>query len=478
METQYIKLPEPIRVKNIHHKLDILTQNNVIKRWFGHNYIDTLFYLYLFNKYKHNCLVKYQGLIQGLSNDFVGLELIITGNIKVPIEEVMISEKHIRQIALQLMSCIKKGANSVIIPLYLKFYKSSKIELNNMIAHANVLIYRKKDNVIEHFEPHGSHFGSFNPKLQQYINDKLDDFISILNEAVPEQSHIRLIKSNEVCPFFNGFQKLEENSLIPKLEIQGHGYCAAWSLFFAELALKNPNCSSNELINIIYDKLNKLSESDRNTYLRKIIVGYVSLIHDKVEKYFSIVFGKHINIDTIIRIYNERKDASIFYSMQTMIDIETALLNTPSLTKEQYVQYIKLKINKTTNIPEKNRLIAQDKMLENIDILLNSSPISEEYKSISKSKSKSSLTKSESSAKKSNPNKNEETIRCENKKLKPCSEKQFRNPITCRCTNIKPTRKINTTRKRKICEPEKLSPCSNNRERNNITCRCRKIKVL
>jgi hypothetical protein len=266
--------------------------------------------------------------------------------------------------------------------------------------------------------------------------------------------------------------------LIPKLEIQGHGYCAAWSLFFAELALKNPNCSSNELINIIYDKLNKLSESDRNTYLRKIIVGYVSLIHDKVEKYFSIVFGKHINIDTIIRIYNERKDASIFYSMQTMIDIETALLNTPSLTKEQYVQYIKLKINKTTNIPEKNRLIAQDKMLENIDILLNSSPISEEYKSISKSKSKSSLTKSESSAKKSNPNKNEETIRCENKKLKPCSEKQFRNPITCRCTNIKPTRKINTTRKRKICEPEKLSPCSNNRERNNITCRCRKIKVL
>ena len=59
MEEQDIKLPEPIRVKNIHHKLDIFAENNDIKGWNGNEIVDTFFYLYLFNKYKQNCFIRY-----------------------------------------------------------------------------------------------------------------------------------------------------------------------------------------------------------------------------------------------------------------------------------------------------------------------------------------------------------------------------------------------------------------------------------
>ena len=71
MEEQDIKLPEPIHVKNIHHKLDIFSENNIIKEWGGYAIVDTFFYLYLFNKYKHNCLLKYNSL----TNTSLGLEL-------------------------------------------------------------------------------------------------------------------------------------------------------------------------------------------------------------------------------------------------------------------------------------------------------------------------------------------------------------------------------------------------------------------
>ena len=696
MEEQDIKLPEPIHVKNIHHKLDIFSENNIIKEWGGYAIVDTFFYLYLFNKYKHNCLLKNNSL----TNTFLGLELQIKEKKNISSEELNISEKHMIQIAIQLSKCIKKGLPNIIIPLYLKFASNT--------GHANLLIYRQKNNVIEHFEPYGSQYGK-NAGRIKFINKKLDDFISILNKELPQQSQVKLIRANDVCPMFDGFQTLEEKSTIPKLEIQGKGYCTAWSMFFTELSLKNPNYSSNELINIIYDKLNKLSENDRNSYLRKIVVGYVNLIDNKIEKYFSIVFGKQITSETISQIIKQRKDGLLLSSMKTIVDIETALLNDPSLTKDDYLQYIKIKIKNTKNITEKNNLMAQEKMLQNIDILLNASPISEQYKSpskkistsissihlsslssskspsksksISKSsskskspskktsssissvhlsslspsksssksspknitqKSKSSLTnsisslkdsisslknsvntiedvsvsinssskkddsslkdsisslkksvntiedvsfsidltsktnssskKDDSSLKKSisslkdsisslkksvntievefsidltsktkssskkddsslknslgslkssissltdslysledkNPesfsaksSSNEKKINCDDKKLKPCSEIQLRNPITCRCNKIKTgcenkklkpcsaeiqvrnlitcrCNKLNNTRKRKICQPEKFKPCTNNRVRNSVTCRCRKIKV-
>ena len=72
-----LELPEPIHVKSIHQKLDIFSENSEIKRWTGSDLIDVLFYLYLFNKYKHNCLLKYKG---ATSNTAIGLELQIKDN--------------------------------------------------------------------------------------------------------------------------------------------------------------------------------------------------------------------------------------------------------------------------------------------------------------------------------------------------------------------------------------------------------------
>jgi hypothetical protein len=348
MEEQDIQMPEPIHVKTIHRKLDIFSENNEFKQWTGNYLIDILFYLYLFNKYKHNCLLKYKNYA---SNNTIHLELQIKEDKDIPIEKRIDSEKHITQIAIQLSNCIKKGLSIITIPLYLKTFKG---------GHANLLIYRKKNNVIEHFEPMGAGFLHDVPNIKKLINPKLEQFVSILNKELTKELQVQLVSADTVCPFFDGIQIIEAKA--GKKNIIGSGYCAAWSMFFTELALKNPDISSNELINIIYDKLNKLSEKDRNNYMRKIVEGYVNLIHNKIEQYFSVIFGKNISATELMYKFKERKDTHILFDINTIIDIEQELLNDSSLTKEDYLQFITRKITKTTNPSEKSRLISQKKI--------------------------------------------------------------------------------------------------------------------
>ena len=77
-KTKKIKMPEPIHIKKINTKLDFFSKTNVIRQWSGYDVIDTLFYLYLFNKYKQNCLIKYKG---ANSKHSLGLELQIKTNL-------------------------------------------------------------------------------------------------------------------------------------------------------------------------------------------------------------------------------------------------------------------------------------------------------------------------------------------------------------------------------------------------------------
>ena len=173
-KTKKIKMPEPIHIKKINTKLDFFSKTNVIRQWSGYDVIDTLFYLYLFNKYKQNCLIKYKG---ASSKHSLGLELQINTNLSR--NGYSAYEKHLQMVSIKLSECIEKNPDCIIIPLYLK--KSTG-------GHANILIYRKKDNVIEHFEPHGSKMITGNPQNNQSIETQLNLFIAMLNDQLKKNN--------------------------------------------------------------------------------------------------------------------------------------------------------------------------------------------------------------------------------------------------------------------------------------------------
>jgi hypothetical protein len=66
------------------------------------------------------------------------------------------------------------------------------------------------------------------------------------------------------------------------------GYCLIWSMFFAELCLKNPDKTSSELIEYVFKTLPK--DDKISNVLRRICQGYVHVVYEKITKYVSKYF--------------------------------------------------------------------------------------------------------------------------------------------------------------------------------------------
>ena len=415
-KTKKIKMPEPIHIKKINTKLDFFSNTNVIRQWSGYDVIDTLFYLYLFNKYKQNCLIKYKG---ASSKHSLGLELQIKTNLSR--SEYSVYEKHLQMVSIKLSECIEKNPDSIVIPLYIK--KSDG-------GHANILIYRKKDNVIEHFEPHGSKIITRDPQNNQLIETQLNLFIAMLNEQLKKNNKppVNLIPSNTVCPYIYGLQGLEEKASQKKSALEGGGYCAAWSMFFTELVLKNPTIPSDELLNIIINKFDKDIEKQR-IYLRKVIIGYVNLIHNKIEKYFYFITGVKNSVDKINEMIKANQTDNFIANYNTIINIQTELFNNSSLTKKGYIEILEKKKLNTKNPDQKLEIDREIYFLNQMD-QISVSPVSS---NINSSKSSSS-----SSSKKKKKGKNNKTKKLTPiKKIINCPQGSQINPETGRCNKIK-----------------------------------------
>jgi hypothetical protein len=422
-KTENIKMPEPLHLKKINTKLDFFSETPVIRQWPGYSVVDTLFYLYLFNKYKHNCLIKDGG------GSLLGVRLKI--NKKLSFAELSDYKEHLGSISTQLSKCIKKNLNSIVIPLYLEFSTTN---------HANLLIYRKKDNIIEHFEPHGSVFMGDIIEDKRSIVTQLKSFIDMLNSNLikKKKKPVTLISSDVVCPYIYGLQGLEASSKQVKYPLQGKGYCAAWSMFFTELVLKNPTVPTNELLNIIINKFDKNIEKQRN-YLRQIIVGYVNLIHNKIEKYFQFITGTKDTLDNIIEMMNKGQyDFGVNYN--TTLTIQTVLLNNPSLTKKKYLK--NLENQKLTNPENKLEIDRYINVLKQMDLIspsplsLNSSSSSKTKKASKKGKKTRKLITKKVINCGENSKLNDDTRRCNKIKVYPVCP-STRNPITNRCKTIK-----------------------------------------
>jgi hypothetical protein len=301
-----------------------------IMKWIAHRYVVELFYIYLLNKYKSRCFIRSK--TRGV--DYYGLVLYLFD------KDINIQNAVIDDVAKQLANCIKRGIETIIIPLLLDMDTST---------HANVLIYRKNNNTIEHFEPHGSHLqlddGLYNSILAIRINSFMDNLNARLeNKLVFEPA-------SKTCPSKSGFQSIEsqiKNTILDNGELEARGYCAAWSMFFTELALQNPKFTSQELVTLILK-----SSQLKPAYMKKIIRGYVLNISEKLETYFTVFFGPDTNLEYMYKVSDgkEEKIVEIQNYIKHFIEIEMLLLN-DHFDKETYKRNLEDEIRSTQKIQE------------------------------------------------------------------------------------------------------------------------------
>lgn len=483
MSASQIEFPEEYTLeqsdKKITKKLNRLSKKGLetITEFIGSTIIQAMFYIYLLKKYKSPCF---------LTETFDFWE-ILGINLKIreiySVEESSQINGYLAKLAAKLVNCINNDVNIIIIPLNIAlFYPDGKID-----SHANVLIYRKKFNHIEHFEPHGKS-GSFGNKN---LNSSLDLFLRLFVEYVnielfknktPPQIEdikpIELIESTQVCPRLYGFQSYESwSSIIKNKELESEGYCAAWSMFFTELCLKNPSMTSSQIITSVFNTAqNKLSIED---YFKHIIRGYATFINEKISTYFSFLFDKKINISDIKKM-NHAEQAVLKEKITNIINTEIELTFNPTALDDKIERLqFKLKNRQNLGLSMRDHLVIQMELrpLERYKNNMGNfnSPINTPSSSISISKSKSSTP---INTKKTKTRKIKEIKR---KEEKICPPGKKLNLKTNRCINVKPVSIMKIIRDKKEKLEEELSKktkiCPHGKELNQLTGRCIKIKT-
>lgn len=181
----------------------------------------------------------------------------------------------------QLITNAKQsGKRFTIIPLIFRWSCAYKFT-----GHANILIFDFENNVVERFEPYGyiSAFSKEEQTVSDGFNKKFKQFM---------KSHIGMIFKDQTELLKKGPQYIEENQLegsksfIQKSDPEG--FCGAWSLWYADLKLSNPDKTSHELLTkalfvIQKGKRNKLRAFIRNysTYLVKERYQFLKKIKQK-----------------------------------------------------------------------------------------------------------------------------------------------------------------------------------------------------
>ena len=495
--TPKIKLPVPYKqtkkvsksLKKIDTKLKSLkkTGTKKILTFVGSNEVEAMFYLYLFKKYKSNCFLH----DKNFGRRILGMSILISETYEP--QEVKEAQDQLDSLSKILVDCITNlDTKIIIVPVQLRFSDGG--------AHANVLIYRKNLNQIEHFEPHGRKFSRNEGDVENKIIEKwINLFVLKINARLQliKEPQIKLIESSEVCPYIDGLQNLEGWSNLAIIAgVEPPGYCVAWSMFFTELCLKNPEIPSSLLMNYIFEFLrDNMSTAEKNNYLKSVIRGYSVFINQKINKYFSVFFSYGLTIQKIKSL--SQPDLNKFRSiLRNLIDIEMNLSTNPN--------YLKTTLERTkselTFLNESLKIDSSDDAIKKeIKMLNNKKKLFEIYDKVKFSNPTDSVSQTKMSSPKLFKNTSKQNI-----KIKSCPPGKEINPKTGRCVKsktqkvkkIKLSKAIKTTPKQKVViklEPEpvkeqvkELVPepvkqvsksCPEGKELNPKTGRCVKTKT-
>lgn len=255
--------------------------------WIAYKQIVELFLLYLYKKYNHTDSIFY---IQEIIIDIFGFY------------GIQDNSKYIKFISDKINS----GVDILYIPVSIIFDKEH--------SHANLLVYKKSLNTIEHFEPHGTFREMMN--LKDKYGNKHN--IRIIPETIEEQIKSQILDKLMIT----GAQPLRyistyDNSILESPttgrvtgcqakecaytnvhSVNELGYCSAWMLLYMEFSLRYPTLSMNNIGILINNSAKKLStlniqgrRSGTNSIYKFIIRGYSTLIVKLIKYFYKYYLG-------------------------------------------------------------------------------------------------------------------------------------------------------------------------------------------
>jgi len=288
---QYLNKLRNIDLQNASEKSELLHG--------GQQIVVTLFYLYLMKKYSNNFCVFLRNnqdyKDDGSSIYHFGLYIYFRDGVMTKSN----GDDSLQFLSDKFNSCLMMDNTIILIPLDIVFQPENE-------GHSNMLIYRKFNNTLEHYEPHGhelqvTHKNQINIAIAKLIKR----FLAKVNLEKMNFDKIRFVNAEQSCIKLpdvksgHGFQGIE-NSVNDKV-----GYCQSWSFFMFEMCMLNPEFTSREIqnatINTIFAEKDKKASSEKKgdvdsddyylaNYLVSMIRGYTIIMNEKIRKYFSRIF--------------------------------------------------------------------------------------------------------------------------------------------------------------------------------------------
>ena len=250
----------------------------------GYQIIRLIIYYYLMNKYKTTCFMP-----NNMQDNVGGFKF----NFRKSIHEIKYfneesAAKHFNLVGPKIM-------------------EDNRIQLKNFIdcgpgsvdSHANMLVYRRDTNKLEHFEPHGKDFLG-NLLISNYIERILQSIVGSINAYNVKTSYslfktpMELVEGYLVCPNVKGFQTIQEE--FKTYDREGDGFCVMWSFFFQEMVLLNPDLTSKEVMTEIFEIVNR---KDGPKFLTNIIRGYVVIVGQQIKLYLNQFINTGFTIENI-----------------------------------------------------------------------------------------------------------------------------------------------------------------------------------
>ena len=262
------------------------------------NYIDTIF------KKQNVCTIK----LNEINNYFVNVNISdLTFSVSQQLENYLNACKQNKKIQFY------------IIPIALLFpntFESNELDIYTS-GHSNVVIIDTINGVIEYFEPHGINYQG----NQVMYNTQL-----IIQTVISQILPLFSPKYNNKYIFENVFASC------PYFGIQtDDSFCLAWSLFYTELRILNPQHTSQDIIN-------DLSKWDRN-YTLDYIKKYISYIQDKS------VYRKNIIYNSVTTIKIGDKDINYPPSYFKPLELNNVVETKSLITRINVLLYQYIKIN-------------------------------------------------------------------------------------------------------------------------------------
>lgn len=439
------------RITTYLNSLEEISLKSPTRKWEGKMTFVKIYYLYLLNKYKSLCLglAPEQSKFSQYDILYHPLTFYFYNDSKKETSELFNNE-----IAKEIVNCIKQKKPLIFSYISLRFGED--------MAHANLLIYRLSNNTFEHFEPHGQYFSSLKNNLNNQINKKIKNFVQLVNKQLKKNKlpETTLVESNVICPQLYGYQTIEAKEKYKMINGQHEtgGYCAAWTLLFVELILKNPNLNSIEINQIIFNHiLPKIDFKKQGLFLKNVIRGLVLNVYGKIEKYLSKIFDDPKIIDEI------NKSNVYPHVIDFLINIELNKHKNKKFNFNETLRKMKMELDL---IKDKNKFPLIVQKYQKSILLLENKDVFKDITPPTKSTTIGSKTSHKAQLKENNKTKKHKSIRKEKTNSSDVKLISLEGPAH------KPKSSPKTKVKKLPSQKKRLPRCPNGTRRNKKTGNC------